>query len=330
MQMQRDNKGYINPGDREPERVEGLSGAVTAMLLTQRYLICAEKNGSIALVNMYMPDKDIKDFKSTLGPSYQKLVVDKEMDVSKMIQTEDLIVSMKYDQEYKKILAKTVQNNLYVLFLKGEILERTDDKNETDEGKEIDNYEEGKFHKGELLNVRELGKTSEVISISVEDKRVIFWDVGKKEAICSHILEFTPTVFETDSEGTLLFIASEEGVFRIYDITHRTTMRLVYQMKFAYKTSNSIDKIIVHPLLKYIIFYKTGDRYLYFLSGEISKKFAFLGYLKLPTSVIDVSINNVQGEDFSTDPITLASIIVLVRGMILYYNITHFFFDNKV
>ena len=32
-----------------------------------------------------------------------------------------------------KILAKTVQNNLYVLFLKGEILERTDDKNETDE-----------------------------------------------------------------------------------------------------------------------------------------------------------------------------------------------------
>lgn len=330
MQMQRDNKGYINPGDREPERVEGLSGAVTAMLLTQRYLICAEKNGSIALVNMYMPDKDIKDFKSTLGPSYQKLVVDKEMDVSKMIQTEDFIVSMKYDQEYKKILAKTVQNNLYVLFLKGEILERTDDKNETDEGKEIDNYEEGKFHKGEILNVRELGKTSEVISISVEDKRVIFWDVGKKEAICSHILEFTPTVFETDSEGTLLFIASEEGVFRIYDITHRTTMRLVYQMKFAYKTSNSIDKIIVHPLLKYIIFYKTGDRYLYFLSGEISKKFAFLGYLKLPTSVIDVSINNVQGEDFSTDPITLASIIVLVRGMLLYYNITHFFFDNKV
>ena len=51
MQMQRDNKGYINPGDREPERVEGLTGAVTAMLLTQRYLICAEKNGSICEIN---------------------------------------------------------------------------------------------------------------------------------------------------------------------------------------------------------------------------------------------------------------------------------------
>ena len=329
MQQQRE-KGFVNPTDREPERVEGLSGAVTAMLLTQRYLICAEKNGSIALVNMYMPDKEIKDFKSTLGPSYQKLVVDKEMDVSKIIQSEDYIISMKYDQDYKKILAKTAQNNLYVLFLKGEILERTDDKNETDEGKEIDNYEETKFHQGEIIGVRELGKTTEIISISSQDRRVIFWDIGKKEAIASHILEFIPTVFETDPEGTLLFIASKEGVFRIYDISHRASMRLVYQMKFAYKTSNSIDKIIVHPLLKYIIFYKTGDRYLYFLSGEVSKKFAFLGYLKLPTSVIDVSINNVQGEDFSTDPITLASILVLVRGVLLLYNITHFFFDNKV
>ena len=317
--------------EREPERVEGLSTAVTAMVLTQRYLVCAERNGCIALVNMFMPDKEIKDYKSVLGSSYQKLIVDKELDVNKLVQDEDYIVSMKYDQDFKKILAKTASNNLIVLFYKGELLERLgDDKNETEEGKEIENYEETKFHQGEIIGVRELGRTTEIVSISSQDKRVIFWDIGKREAISSFILEFTPTVFECDPDGSLLFIASDEGVMRIYDITHRSNMRLVYQMKFAYKTSNTIDRIIVHPLLKYVIFYKAGDRYMYFLSGEISKKFTFLGYIKVPTAIIDVCINNVQGEDFSTNPITLASVLVLVRGVLLLYNISNFFYDNKV
>jgi hypothetical protein len=62
---------------------------------------------------------------------------------------------------------------------------------------------------------------------------------------------------------------------------------------------------------------------LYFLSGEISKKFTFLGFLKVPTHILDVMINNVNKDDTSG---VLASIVVLVKGMMLLYDITTFFF----
>jgi len=167
-------------------------------------------------------------------------------------------------------------------------------------------------------------------SISNEDSRVLFWDIGKRECIASHRLDFIPTVFDVSPEGTLLFIASQDGVFRIFDITRRTILRLLYQMKFDYKSSHHIDRILVHPLMKYIIFYKKGGRYLFFISGELSKKFVFLGFLKVPTKILDVCIHNVQGEDFTTEPTTLAGVLVLVRGMLLYYNIFKFFVDNTM
>ena len=50
------------------------------------------------------------------------------MKVSKLTAAEDYIISMKYDLGYKKIMAKTIMNNIYVLFLKGEILEKISKK----------------------------------------------------------------------------------------------------------------------------------------------------------------------------------------------------------
>ena len=312
------------------ENIEGISSAVTSMILTQRYLVCALANGCIDMINMHFAEKDLKEFRNTLGSSYKRLSVDKELKVSKLTAAEDYIVSMKYDLGYKKIMAKTVMNNIYILFLKGEILEKNIEENSDELPEDVDNYVEAEFHKGKILAVRELGKTTEIISISVEDSRVLFWDIGKRECVASHRLDFIPTVFEVNPEGTLLFIASQDGVFRIFDITRRTILRLLYQMKFDYNSSHHIDKILVHPLMKYIIFYQKGGRYLFFISGELSKKFVFLGFLKIPTKILDVCIQNVQGEDFTTEPTTLAGVLVLVRGMLLYYNIFKFFVDNKV
>ena len=316
--------------EQNAELVEGIASAVTSMILTQRYLVCALADGCIDMINMHLPEKDIKEYRNTLGSSYKRLSVDKELKVSKLTAADDYIVSMKYDLGYKKIMAKTIMNNVYILFLKGEILEKNIEENTEELPEDVDNYVEAEFHTSKILAVRELGKTTEIVSISAEDSRVLFWDIGKRECIASHRLEYIPTVFEVNPEGTLLFIASQDGVFRIYDITRRTILRLLYQMKFDYKNSHNIDRIIVHPLMKFIIFYQKGGKYLFFISGELSKKFTFLGFIKVPTKILDVSIQNVQGEDFTTEPTTLAGVLVLVKGMLLYYNIFKFFVDNKV
>ena len=39
------------------------------------------------------------------------------------------------------------------------------------------------FHKGKILAFKELGKIIEIVSISNEDSRVLFWDIGKKECV---------------------------------------------------------------------------------------------------------------------------------------------------
>ena len=316
--------------EQSAEIIDGISSAVTSMILTQRYLVCALANGCIDLVNMHFSDKDLKEYRNTLGSSYKRLSVDKELKVSKLTAANDYIISMKYDLGYKKIMAKTIMNNIYILFLKGEILEKNIEENTEELPEDIDNYVEAEFHKGKILAVKELGKTTEIVSISSEDSRVLFWDVGKRECVASHRLDFIPTVFEVNPEGTLLFIASQDGVFRIYDITRRTIMRLLYQMKFDYKSSHHIDHILVHPLMKFIIFYQKSGRYLFLITGDLSKKFTFIGFIKVPTKILDVCIQNVQGEDFSTEPTTLAGILVLVRGMLLFYQINKFFYDNKV
>lgn len=251
--------------------IDGITSAVTSMILTQRYLVCALANGCINMVNMHFNDKDVKEYRNTLGSSYKGLSVDKELKVSKLTAANDYIISMKYDISYKKIMAKTFLNNIYILFLKGEILEKNIEENTEELPEDIDNYVEAEFHKGKILAVKELGKTTEIVSISSEDSRVIFWDIGKRECVASHRLDFIPTVFEVNSEGTLLFIASQDGVFRIYDITRRTILRLLYQMKFDYKSCHHIDHILIHPLNKYIIFYQKMED-IYFLFLEIYPK----------------------------------------------------------
>ena len=315
--------------EQSAEVIEGISSAVTAMILTQRYLVCALANGCIDMVNMHFTDKDLKEYRNTLGSSYKRLSIDKELKVSKLTAANDYIISMKYDLGYKKIMAKTFMNNIYILFLKGEILEKNIEENTEELPEDVDNFVEAEFHKGKILAVKELGKTTEIVSISNEDSRVIFWDIGKKECVASHRLDYIPTVFDVNPEGTLLFIASQDGVFRIYDISRRAILRLLYQMKFDYKSSHKIDHILVHPLMKFILFYQQGGRYIFFLSGDLQKKFTFIGFIKVPTKILDVCIQNVQGEDFNTDPTTLAGILVLVKGMLLFYNIHKFYFDNK-
>jgi hypothetical protein len=88
---------------------------------------------------MHFNDKDLKDYRNTLGSSYKRLSVDKELKVSKLTASNDYIISMKYDIGFKKIMAKTFMNNIYVLFLKGEILEKNIEQNTDELPEDIDN-----------------------------------------------------------------------------------------------------------------------------------------------------------------------------------------------
>ena len=86
--------------EQQAEVIDGISSAVTSMILTQRYLICALANGCIDLVNMHFSDKDLKEYRNTLGSSYKRLSVDKELKVSKLTAANDYIISKKYRRKH--------------------------------------------------------------------------------------------------------------------------------------------------------------------------------------------------------------------------------------
>ena len=62
----------------------------------------------------YQMEDVTKEYRNTLGSSYKRLSVDKELKVSKLTAAEDYIISMKYDLGYKKIMAKTQTKYLCV------------------------------------------------------------------------------------------------------------------------------------------------------------------------------------------------------------------------
>lgn len=328
--------------DSRRTEIKGIK-KVSALLFTQKYLILASEN-KLILVNVDLSDEYIKSIKRDKSikfsfslNNYQSLEYDREISIMNFPNDEaNQIVNMKYDDEYQRILIVTQRNEVFYISFKaesnleipnssGQIL-----KAEYDDIKDVNKFEEIVYHTGPIIGVRELGKTSIIITISSTDRKVIFWDIAVHSAVKYYMLNFTPTAFECDPDGGLLYCTSTGGVLRIFDISQfdqitNQKMRCVYQNKFHYKSTTSFDRIVPHPSFKFLVLYKVGDKFLYFISGEISKKFAFLGFINVPTKILDVYVNAKNDEKFDV----LGSVIVLVKGMLLQYDITKFNYDNK-
>jgi WD40 repeat protein len=307
-----------------------LPKCATAICMTQRYLLCLQDNGRIACINIYIPEKEMPSFKPSIGvpENYRTFEIEKELtpsiysnvDIEEQIEP---VRHMSYDPEMRKIVLLS-RNSMSIILMKGEILVKDKEKEvENDDraaslNNEVEAYEENKFHCGKVIGVKELGNTSQFISIG-EDGKVIIWELSSRTALYCHSLEFTPTCFDVDFEGNLIFVGTSTGVLRIYDISSRGVLKMVYVMKYS---NFALDKILIHPTMKFVSFFArdSEDHNLYFISGEPSKNFQFLGYIAIPTNILDVCVNK-ESEH--------GDVIVLIRNFLLSYKIQNFIHDHK-
>lgn len=312
----------------EPKDPLRLTGAITSLLLTQRFLIASTDDCKISMINVYIPENELSQYKPSIGnpENYRMLDVEKEYNVL----DGEVISFMKYDPKFSKLLVGTDNNSFYLILLAAEILVREKEKDEMIENNniitpDIDHFEECKFHTDKIIGLRELGSSSQFITIGA-DRNIIIWELSDRNVKTLYSLDYMPTGFEVDQMGDLLFTGSKDGVFRVYDITNRSSMRLIHQIKFS---DESIDKIVLgfSPVtngdpLPFLTLFKKGSQTIYFASAEASKGFIFLGYINTPYPLLDIAYNPGNNSH--------AEILVLVKQMILSYEIPKFYYDHKI
>lgn len=287
------------------------------MLLTQKYLYCALENGKLMLINIYIPDSDIKNCTGIGNPdNYRHFEVEKELSI---LNEEERVLTMKYDYSFKKIVTVTKSSNIYILHLQSEIMLKGKEKDDQNYENilnidEVVSYNDLKFHNSRIIGVKELGTTTQYITISSKDQKIIFWDITDLRPRYTFYLEYKPTSFEVDYEGNVLFIGSKIGVFRIYDISprdkNRNNLRLVFQKKLM--DNKKIDKIIVTPGQKYVIFYSKGSDIIFILSGDLNKNFQLLGYIQTKYNILDIAYHDSSDE-----------ILVLVKNLLFSYKVDY-------
>lgn len=308
------------------------------LLISQRYLICSLETSEVVLINPYIPPEEINQYKNCLGTKdkYEVFIINKRI----MVNNLGLTSNMMFDLRFQNIYATTKEGSLKIVPIVAEVITRDKDKEDgqiftTNNDKEIESFDEFKSHLYDLENVdggdnwlnkvigiKEIPNTTQFISIA-DDQKMIFWELSDQSAKVVNYLEFCASCFEIDSKGNLLVIGSEEGVIRIYDISQKFFSKLIYQNKFLTRESHkSISKIIIHPNNHYIIFYNTGDNLLFFISGDPSSNFSFLGFVQTPLIILDVSLFIIEKSD---------EIVVLGKQMLLSFSLENekLVFDHK-
>lgn len=84
----------------------------------------------------------------------------------------------------------------------------------------------GRYNTKKITGLRELGETTQIITTS-EDHYMTIWEATTGELVSSVYQPSFPTTVDSNKDGTVVFIGTQQGVFRIYDVTNRKTPRLI-------------------------------------------------------------------------------------------------------
>ena len=141
-----------------------------------------------------------------------------------------------YSRSHKKMLIGTTGGMLAALKIPAE--EALDDDAEKDDEEDeklivLDTplEELGRFHTSKIIDIKPCGDSSQFVTIASDNKFCI-WE-GTQHKVLAHIqMPITPSAMDVSANGSIMFVGTEAGTFRVYDICDREKPRLLHQMKF--------------------------------------------------------------------------------------------------
>jgi len=143
----------------------------------------------------------------------------------------DYLTHIHYTRSFKYLVCGTETGIFGTLEIEAERCDAEDDEEEAQESKEKKILTQefkvlGRFHTQRLTGIKELGESTQLVTIS-EDHYMSIWEATSQVMLASVFQPAHPTALTTAKDGTVAFLGTAMGAFRIYDVRTRAQPRLV-------------------------------------------------------------------------------------------------------
>lgn len=136
---------------------------------------------------------------------------------------------MRYSRSHNTIIIGTRNGVLGVLPIPSEKIEEDDDEEQTEHVKftfETKFKIFGRFHTGAVNGVTALGNSTQIASIS-QDNTIAIWETSTMTQIAFIEMKIQPLTISSNADGTTIFIGTDKGTYRCYDISDRQNPRCI-------------------------------------------------------------------------------------------------------
>jgi WD40 repeat protein len=270
------------------EELMKINDAARCLILTQRHLIAGQDDGKVVWYSALPPEKT--------HPGQQVIALkDKQVRLIDEICQNYLLENggirhMVYTKNFKKIIFGCEDGFLAVLPVEAELLnEDEDDEEEEGVAKEVKTIntpltELGKFHTGAITGIKELGDTTQVVTIG-DDNLLCIWEATTESCLFRESLNCKLTVLEVSEDGTKVFIGSKGGVVRIYDVSNRCLPRLIKMHKFY---ESEISKIVISFDQRIVAVSSKDSKEICFFYQNEKHEFKFMSFITAKGKVNDI------------------------------------------
>ena len=125
-----------------------------------------------------------------------------------------------------------------------------------------------------------------MVSIS-SDHTVALWEMTNHQQLSCITMPVEPIALDVSREGSVMFIGTIAGTFRIYDITNRTKPRLIKQLKF-YEDEKPISQIQSSEDGKMVLISSKESDTFFVMSQQAEEAFDIYGHIKANGYIISL------------------------------------------
>jgi WD40 repeat protein len=141
----------------------------------------------------------------------------------------------------------------------------------------------GVFHTQKISGIRELGDTTQLATVSY-DKTICLWETTTNSLLTRLPFNYKLTAMDTSIDGNAIFVGSEKGCLRVFDVSNRTLPRLIRIYNFW--EDNHVTQIVCSPDGKYVAVCCDQSDDICFLHQTADKGFEYLGFVKAQSQVV--------------------------------------------
>ena len=159
-----------------------------------------------------------------------------------------------------------------------------------------------------------------MVTISA-DMTVALWEVTTRQQLSVINMPVEPISLEVNKEGSVMFIGTSAGTFRVYDITNREIPRLIKQLKF-FEDEKPVSSIIASEDGKTVIVSSKESDIFHVMSQESKNGFDIYGHIQAKGYVLSIGYFEKDG--------TAVAIAVLSNCMVESYQIPTSIYENRL